>query len=163
MRNNKDTNSDEIDIRCGIRNDSIEGNARNGSAVVGKVVFNKLDPSYIQLKYKRNLTNGSNQEASSIINMVADKINIVSNKDDNAFNLTDYDKLIKEDELDEMMSKLHQLAHGDTLVKLLRIIINAILTHVHPWAGMQTVIAGYVKEMAEYDLEKILSKHVRIS
>ena len=170
MHNNRDTGSNEIDIRCGIRNDSTYGNARNGEAMVGKVVFNKLDPTYIQLKYKRNITSGVDQEASSILNMVADKINIISNKDDNAFNLTDYDQLIKEDELDDIMSKLHQLAHGDTLVKLLKVMIKAIITHVHPYAGMPPTISGYVKDIAdalskgsEYEVEKILSKHVRIS
>lgn len=163
MRNNYGTDSNEVDIRCGIRNDSIFGNARDGEAMVGKIVFNKLDPAYIQLKYKRNITNGQNQEANSILNMVADKINIISNKDENAFNLTDYEQLIREDELDSIMSKLHQLAHGDTLVELLKLIIKAILTHVHPSNGKPPVIAGYVKEIADYNVEKILSKHVRIS
>ena len=61
------------------------------------------------------------------------------------------------------MSKLHQLPHGDTLVELLKLIIRAILTHVHPYAGIPPSVAGYVKEMADYDVDKILSKHVRIS
>ncbi len=160
---NLDETSNEIDIRCGIRNDSIYGDARNGEAMVGKVVFNKLDPTYIQLKYKRAITTAPNQEANSVINMVADKINIISNKDENAFNLTDQEQLIIESELDSIMSKLHQLAHGDTLVELLKLIIKAILTHVHPYPGMPPVVAGYVKEMADYKVEKILSKHVRIS
>ena len=160
---NLDETSNEIDIRCGIRNDSIYGDARNGEAMVGKVVFNKLDPTYIQLKYKRAITTAPNQEANSVINMVADKINIISNKDENSFNLTDQEQLIIESELDSIMSKLHQLAHGDTLVELLKLIIKAILTHVHPYPGMPPVVAGYVKEMADYKVEKILSKHVRIS
>ena len=105
MMKNLDETSNEIDIRCGIRNDSIYGDARNGEAMVGKVVFNKLDPTYIQLIYKRGITNGTNQEANSVINMVADKINIISNKDENAFNLTDQEQLIIEAELDDKMSK----------------------------------------------------------
>ena len=162
---NLSESSNEIDIRCGIRNDSTFGNARNGEAVVGKVVFNKLDPTYIQLKYKKNITTSPEQEANSVLNMVADKINIISNKDDNGFNLTDYKELIKEDELDDIMSKLHQVPHGDTLIELLRVLINAIITHVHPYAGMPTSIAAYTKESAEWlgKLETILSKHVRIS
>lgn len=163
MRNNTSRLSNELDLRCGIRNDSIFGNARNGEAMVGKVVFNTLDPSYIQLKYKKNITKLPNQEANSVINAVADKINIISNQDENAFNLTDTNELINEDDLDNIMSKLHQLPHGDTLVELLKLIIKAILTHVHPYAGIPPSVAGYVKEMADYDVDKILSKHVRIS
>jgi len=163
LRNEEKNDSNEIDIRCGIRNDSIYGNENNGNAVVGKVVFNSIDPSYIQLKYKKALTKLPNQEANSVINMVADKINIISNKDENAFTLTDTEELIKSEDLDNIMSKLHQLPHGDTLVELLELIIKAILTHVHPFAGIQPSIANYVKEMADYPLDKILSKHVRIS
>ena len=95
--------------------------------------------------------------------MVADKINIISNKDEHAFDLTDQYQLINDAELDSIMSELHQLPHGDTLVKLLKLIIKAILTHVHPYAGMPTTIAGYTLDMAKYDVDKILSKHVRIS
>ena len=162
---NLSKDSNEIDIRCGIRKDSTFGNARNGETMVGKVVFNNLDPAYIQLKYKKNITNSAGQEASSVINMVADKINLLSNQDVNGFNLTDPDQLIKEGELDDIMSKLHQVPHGDTLIKLLRVMINAILTHVHPYAGMLPVVAGYTKESAEWlgKLDTILSKHIRIS
>ena len=159
MRNNYDTNSNEIDIRCGIRQEPPMADKN----IIGKVVFNSLDPTYIQLKYKKSLSNDNLQESNSMINMVADKINIISNKDENSFNLTNIDELIKENELDSIMKKLHRLAHGDTLVELLKLIIKAIITHVHPYAGMPPVIHGYMEEMANYEVEKIMSKHVRIS
>ena len=159
MHNNYTTSSNELNLRCGIRQDSVE----HDTDLIGKIIYNSLDPTYIQLKYKRNLTTGNLQEANSMVNIVADKINIISNKDENAFNLTDINELIPETELDSIMNKLHRLAHGDTLVELLKIIIKAILTHVHPYAAMPPVIDNYVKEMAEYEVEKIMSKHVRIS
>ena len=161
LKNNKD--SDEIDIRCGIRTDSVYNNTSDPTKLKGKVIFNKVDPAYIQLKYKRNLTTGTEQEANSIINLVADKINIISNKDENSFNLTDQNELIPNEEIDNIMSKLHQVPHGDTLIKLLSLIINAIITHVHPMSGMQPSIADYVKDMIDFDTDEILSKHVRIS
>lgn len=159
MRNNYDTSSNEVDIRCGARHEP----PMHDKNIIGKVIFNSLDPAYIQLKYKNSLTNGNLQESNSMINVVADKINIISNKDENAFNLTDIDEMIKETDLDNIMSKLHRLAHGDTLVELLKLIIKAILTHVHPYAGMPPCVEGYVEEMANYEVEKIMSKHVRIS
>jgi hypothetical protein len=159
MRNNKGTSSNEVDIRCGIR----QNPASQDKDIVGKVVFNSVDPAYIQLKYRKSLTNENLQESNSVINLVADKINIISNKDENAFKLTDTEELIKEEELDGIMSKLHRLPHGDTLVELLDLIIKAILTHVHPYSGLPPTIYDYTKEISEYELEKILSKHVRIS
>ena len=98
-----------------------------------------------------------------ITNIVSDKINIISNKDENRFNVTDQESLIKEEELDEIMSKLHQIPHGDTLIKLLDIIIKAIVSHVHPYAGRPAIMEGYVKDAADFSLPTILSKHVRIS
>jgi len=168
MRDNSKTLSNEVDIRCGIRG-KLESSYKeafkenNNPNLLGKVIFNNFDPAYIQLKYKNKLTTEDGQQANSIINLVADKINIISNQDDNSFELTDVKELIPEAKLDETMSKLHQLPHGDTLVKLLNLIINAISTHVHPFAGMIPVRAGYVEEMQDYPTEDILSKHVRIS
>ena len=71
----------------------------------------------------------------------------------------------KEDELDDVMTKLHQVPHGDTLIKLLEVILKAILTHVHPYAGIPPSVSAYVKNSAEWleKLDTILSKHVRIS
>lgn len=166
MHEDDNTGSNEIDLRCGIRKDSMYGKEAGGEAVVGKVVFNKEDPAYVQLKYKKNLTTASEQEASSMINMVADKVNIISNKDENGFDLTDSNQLIKEDELDSMMEKLHQVPHGDTLIKLLKVMIDAILTHVHPYAGVPPCISDSTLELAGVwlnSLDTILSKHVRIS
>lgn len=162
MKNNESLTSNELDIRCGIRKKSMYDKVID-SSLIGNVIFNNTDPAYIQLKYKKNITKEQNQEANSVINLVADKINVISNQDENGLSLTDPDTLIKEEDLDNIMSKLHQLPHGDTLVDLLRKIIMAILTHVHPYAGMPTCINGYTEEIASYDLDKILSKHVRIS
>jgi hypothetical protein len=98
-----------------------------------------------------------------MINIVADKINIISTQDENKFSLTNIDELISEDDLDNIMSKLHRVAHGDTLVELLKLIIKSLLTHVHACNGDPAKVAGYTKEMAGYTVDKILSEHVRIS
>jgi hypothetical protein len=149
----------EIDIRCGIR----ETPYVDDTNLIGEVVFNKIDPAYLQLKYKKNLSTGSGREANSMINLVADKINIISHKDKNSFNLTDKSNLINDNEIDDIMSKLHQLPYGDELLKLLTLFRQALLTHVHPYPLMPTCVSDYVKELSNYDMYKILSEHVRIS
>ena len=151
---------DEIDLRCGIRTEVIDKTDKN---LVGNVMFNNINPSYIQLKYKRAIGYSKNQEADSIINLVADKINIISHKDVNQFNLTDKNELIKTSEMDEIMSKLHQLAYGDELVKALNIIRNAITNHVHPYPGMSPCSDTYIMDLLSYDFNDILSNNVRIS
>jgi hypothetical protein len=155
----------EIDIRCGIRgkkafdeNDS----TASSSGLIGDVIFNSHSPSYIQLKYKRGITKGNKQTADSVINLVGDKINIISHQDVNYFNLTDQDNLINENELDDIMSKLHQLPYGDILVDVLKKIIDVFSRHVHKYPGLPP-LDMFIEEINSIDLEKILSDHVRIS
>ena len=150
----------EIDIRCGIRTQAVEGD--NGN-LLGEVVFNKQSPSYIQLKYGSNLTVEKGQEANSLINLVADKINLISHKDKNFFNLTDNQTLIPSSDLDDIMSKLHQLPYGDILLDVLRKIINALANHVHPYPGLPPCKDQYITSMLGCDLQSILSENVRIS
>ena len=150
----------EIDLRCGIRTESVNSTDKN---LVGNILFNKINPSYIQLKYKKGIGYSKNQEADSIINLVADKINIISHKDINSFNLTDKNELIKTSEMDDIMTKLHQLPYGDILVKMLNIIRDAITNHVHPYPGMSPCVETYMMDLLSQDFNDLLSNNVRIS
>ena len=162
FRHNDDKNTDEVNIRCGVREKSPVSKEDNPS-LVGNIIFNAIDPAYIQLKYGKNLVGGNETNANSVINLVADKINIISNKDDNSFNLTDNDEMIQKEELEGIMNQLHQIPHGDTLLKFLDIFKKAFLTHSHNYAQLPPTYAGNVKAMDDYPLQDILSKHVRIS
>jgi hypothetical protein len=150
----------EIDLRCGIRT---EPENESDTNLVGNILFNKLNPAYIQLKYKKNIGYSKNQEADSVINLVADKVNILSHKDINSFNLTDKNELIKTSEMDDIMTKLHQLPYGDVLVKMLNIIRYAITNHVHPYPGMPPCSDTDIMDLLSQDFNDILSNNVRIS
>lgn len=148
-----------LNIRCGIRESPID----NSGDLRGKVIYNNIDPTYLKLKYKKNLTSGKGKEANSIATLVADKINLVSNKDINGFNLTDTDNLISDSEYQRLMDNLHQLPYGDKLVEFLTLLRNAVLTHVHPYPLMPPCNAGSIPTITAYNLEDILSNNVRIS
>ena len=148
----------EVDIRCGIREE-----AQSNDSLMGDVVFNKQNPAYIQLKFKKGLGYSKTQEADSMINLVADKINILSHKDINAHNLTDQKELIKSSEIDEIMQQLHKLPYGDVLLEILIKFMNAILNHVHPYPGLPPCKDSYIMDMSSIDFTKLLSNHIRIS
>ena len=148
----------EIDLRCGIR-----GEPANHESLLGDVIFNTHSPAYIQLKFKRGMSISKGLEADSIINLVADKINLISHKDKNYFNLTDQDELIKNDDLESIMKSLHQLPYGDILIDVLSKMIDAIVNHVHPYPGMPPCLDQYIMTLNSVDLNKILSENVRIS
>lgn len=119
---------EEIDIRCGIR-----GVATNEPELEGKrVIFNSVNPAYIQLKLN------SNKE--SFVNIVADHINIISHKGkDTSVNgfpsITDSNELIKKDDLSTLTSKLHPVPYADILIEKLNALKNALQTHEHNWVN----------------------------
>lgn len=163
LRYDENTKSSEVDLRAGIRGEPTNSSNPN---LIGNVVFNSNDPAYIQVKYKQGIAKGADNTANSVINMVANRINIMSNKDDSiAHNLGDQNSLIPDEKVDEVMNHLHQVPLGDELVKLLKIMKGCILHHVHPWAGMEQCgdWSGYINELNKYDIDSILSKYVRIS
>lgn len=153
----------EVDIRAGIRGEATNSKDPN---IIGNVIFNDTDPAYIQLKYKKGLATSEKNRANSIINMVANRINIMSNKDENiAHNLNNKNMLVSETKMDEIMDNLHQVPMGDKLVELLEIMKGAIMHHVHPWAGMEQCgdWSGFINQLDGYDINSILSEYVRIS
>ena len=80
LRYDNNTKESEIQLRSGIRGEPTNESNPN---MIGNIIFNGTDPAYIQMKYKQGLAQKENHEANSIINMVANRINIMSNKDDN--------------------------------------------------------------------------------
>lgn len=181
----------EIDLRAGVRlkpttpKDGLEGN----------VIFNSQNPAFIQIKYNHNnalagettkkekdwlnqqqsmigtlayspSTDATEREANGLVNLVADRINLISHKDKNgAFGtaIADNETMITESQMDEIMAKLHKTVYGDELVKLLRLMINAIANHTHPFPMLPPYYVDSVKNASEYDMNKLLSEYVRIS
>jgi hypothetical protein len=156
-------NTSEIDLRAGIRAEATNSDNPN---MVGNIIFNGTDPAYIQLKHKKGLASGQGTAANSIINVVADKINLMSHNDlEVQHNLSNKETLVEESKLDEIMNKLHPAVKGDVLVRLLELIIGAIMHHVHPWAGMEQCgdWSGFIKELESFPIYNILSEDVRLS
>jgi hypothetical protein len=181
-RGNRDgeySETSEIDLRAGIRLQPADTTIKY---LKGNVVFNTVNPGYIQIKYKQNgiagLSEGegdndnnkyespSKREANSIINVVADKINLISHKDSNQFgeSITNNEQLVLEEQMDNIMSKLHKSVYGDELVSLLQLIVKAICEHTHPYSMLPPTINGTtLSDIIGYNYEQILSNNVRIS
>lgn len=133
----------EIDIRCGIRV-ALSNNDQFGNA---KVAFNHEDPAFIQMKYEKNAyTNNFDSEDkgdfASVINLVSNKINLMSNietlveKDgEEKDNGDNYDLLTQQDLAKLMSDKLHPAVKGDELVNVLKILVDCFLNHYHHWFG----------------------------
>jgi len=158
LKYDKTSEVSEIDLRAGIKG--------GGDDNVGNIIFNNIDPAYIQLKYKAGIGSGAKKEGNSVINVVADRINIMSNRDNNINgDIHNPKQLVDEEKINTIMDSLHQVPMGDKLVELLELMKGAIMHHVHPWAGMEQCgdWPGYIKKLDGYDIKSILSEYVRIS
>lgn len=169
----------EIDLRAGIR---LEPSSVDVKYLQGNVAFNSQNPAYVQVKYQKNgicgLKDGSGDSdankyegkdkrtGSGVVNIVADKINIISHQDTNQFGETicDNEEMVKTSELDDLMSKLHRSVYGDELIALLKKIVEGLTTHTHPYSMLPPTIQGTsLEDIVGYNYEKIVSPNVRIS
>lgn len=130
--------------------------------------FNKVNPSYIQLKFDVVLEKGSEkkvEERGSIANIVANKINLLTHKDGSPrFTLNDQTSTITDEEIQKILKEAHPLVFGDTLIEYLKLQRAAFINHVAPYPGMKPQdLAGsnHIDKYLEFDLNSLLSKNVR--
>jgi hypothetical protein len=138
--------------------------------------FNSSTQGYIQIK-NDVVTNQATQQQQelkgSVINVVANKINLLTHRDGSPrFNLTNQDNLISDSELEKILNESHQVPFGDVLLEYLRLMKEALFSHVHNGSGnpatdltssgnKQTIAA--FKAKADALENSMLSKNVRIN
>lgn len=126
-----------------------------------KVIFNSKNPSYLKLKYYDDEQVSKSATYGSTATIVADKINLIGS--DGEYNVTDRDELITDEEMKKIIDKAHQLPYGDVLVEFLTLFRNAFMNHVHPFSTLPPCAGPEQVRVAGYDLNKILSRNVRIN
>lgn len=132
--------------------------------------FNRVNPSYIQIKHDVTLKQGTestNPEIGGVINIVSNKINLLTHKNGSPrFALNDQNSMISDKELLKIMEEAHPLVFGDKLIELIRILTNAFLNHVHAYPGMrpQDLSGGNdIDKLLDFDVKSILSKNIHIN
>ena len=138
--------------------------------------FNVKTQGYLQIKNDVVITQKTDENAEergSVTNIISNKINLLTHKDGSPrFNLTNQDDLISDGELAKILNEAHPLVFGDILLKYLKLMKDAIYSHVHNGngnpatdltaSGNKQGIATFKKEAD--DLEKaMLSKNIRIN
>lgn len=149
----------DIRVRAGARLDS--------NNKIGKE-FNRLNPAYLKLKYSDTPTivttkNGEEIKYSSTATLVADQISLIANNANNYFNTTDNVDLISDNEMKKIIETAHVLPYGDVLVEFLKYFLRMFKEHAHPYPGMPTILPSGNEGFFNYNLDKILSKNVRIN
>lgn len=145
----------ELRLRCGFKQNSL-------AFKEDCLKFNKVDLGYIQMKYKR-MKDHKNNDISSVINVVADRINLLSHDSKTYFNLTDPESLITEDEMKKIFENAHQLPYGDELVNFLKQLIQVFRNHTHPFSMDKPCFTEPDEKILSTNLDEMLSNSIRIN
>ena len=157
-RNNADVvfNDSEIKIRVGKYTDKQQD---------GVPLFNFKNPTYIQLKH--NTTVNESNVKFSMINMVSDKIFLLTHENGSPrFNLNDQENQIPDDSLLDILMNAHPLPFGDKLIEYLNLLKTVILNHSHPYSGMKAFNLNgedSIEKLNNFDVTTILSKNIKIN
>lgn len=157
----------EVRIRCGQQK-----NPDWLSPIEKRLDYNTEDPAYIQLKYqpKQNdpNTKNSTKDFSSVANIYADRINIMSR--DGKTPMVEYtnpDNLMSEEQLTDkyngFLAQGHKAVYGDLLVDFLKDLRNVLLTHTHPFPGVPPALSQASLSSINIDLDTLLVDYLRMS
>lgn len=148
--------NNELRLRCGFKKDP------TSKKVTNRLHFNRKNPAYIQMKYKK-MKDAKGKDFSSMINVVADRINLLSHDSATYFNLADRKNLISDEELGKIFKEAHPIPYGDDLVQFLYGLIRIFTTHTHPFPMDPPVCVEEDRKLLESNLDTMLSKSIRIN
>ena len=148
--------SNEVRLRCGFKKDP------NNRKIVERLHYNRKNPAYIQMRYQK-MKDEKKKDFSSLINIVADRINLLSHDSPTYFKLADKKQLISDEELQNVFQNAHPLPYGDVLVDFLYGLVRIFTTHTHPFPMDPPVCVESDRKLLETNLDEMLSKSIKIN
>lgn len=149
---------DDIRIRAGVK--LVDNNYC--------VKYNRTNPAYIKLKYHEHPVG---EDIKSTATIVADKINLLSNKSTEVSIEDNTEEgrrdLITDEKLNKVLEDAYSLPYGEKLVELLKTMIEIFNQHTHDYIALPPN-AAFVEKMTEAANEplykrKLLSGTVKIN
>jgi len=135
-----------------------EVHIRAGKHEAGDVLkLNTQNPASFDMVFEP--VNGNDDEYRSSSILMSDKIALISHEGNPRFKAA---RVTPEDR-ERIFEEGHPIARGDVTVEVLRVIIGALLTHIHPYSGMSVDKTAVIKKLEELQLELILQKNIVIN
>ena len=117
------------------------------------------------IEVKRTVTKEVNKAIKksndSIINVVADRINLISYDGDHNYNLTNGGDLINNKTQKQIQQRAQSIVYGEKLVEFLGLVKDYVINHVHAYHGVPSDPEQSKKNLLEFDLESILNKNIK--
>ena len=112
-------------------------------------------------KTKLEFSKSNSGVKSSIINVVADRINLVSHDGEHTYELTDNEKLITPETQNDIHTTAQSIVFGEKLVEFLELVKNYVNSHVHPYHGLPSDPEATKLNVLNFDLQTILNKNIK--
>jgi hypothetical protein len=117
-------------------------------------------PVEVKKKIKELKVVKNKSEKSSVVNIVASKINLISHDGEHTFELANPKELITDDEQLKINNESHPLVYGDVLLDFLELVKKYVQLHVHPYHGLSADPSTTTTDVLSFDLNKILNKNI---
>ncbi len=129
-------------------------------AVKNGVAFFKGNKKEMKKTIKVVKLKPNQDKSGSVINMVANKINLISHDGSHTFDLTNPEKLITTEEQEIINNEAHPLVYGDRLVEFLELVKSYVANHIHNYHGMPATELPNKVNVLNFDLDSILNKNI---
>ena len=135
-----------------------EVHLRAGKHENGNVLkLNTENPASIDMVFEPVQDANDDYYSNTIIQ--SDKIAIITHEGNPRFKAA---RVSAEDRV-RIFEDGHPIARADVLVDALRVIIDAIITHIHPYSGVEPDKTALIKKLEELQLDQILQKNIVIN
>ena len=115
--------------------------------------LNTKNPAHLSLIYEKNDKTGE-YDSNSIL--MSDKIALISHSGNPKFKSA---RLTKEDRI-KIFDEGHPIARADTLVNILNIFRNAIISHIHGYSSLPADKNSIIKDLENINLEEIVQNNI---
>jgi hypothetical protein len=129
-------------------------------ALKTRVAFFKGNKKEVKKTVKVVKMQANTDKSSSVINMVGNKINLISHDGPHTFNLTNPEELITTEEQKKINNQAHPLVYGDILVEFLELVKSYVAGHTHNYHGMPATELPNKINVLNFDLDSILNKNI---
>jgi len=137
---------------------------RAGKFVFGKPLeYNTTTPAYIQIKNNVNFKNGKTKTTGGVINVVANKINLLTHSGTPTFPLAGRNDMINDETMADILERARPAVYGDSLVEIIKLLIEFVKTHSHNYHGLPPVLNELENKIIKFQTDNLLSKNIRIS
>lgn len=114
-----------------------------------------------QTKTNLEFVKTGNGEKSSVINVVADRINLVSHDGNHTYELTNNEKLITAETQNDIHTTAQSIVFGEKLVEFLELVKNYVNSHIHPYNGLPADPETSKLNVLNFDLQTLLNKNIK--